>query len=293
MTGQPQSQLNPYFNLEDANIIFDELKILLVELDVDPLSLGPKHLNQKVADVRRMLDRCGRIFLDISQRLHECRRNLKVETLSLNMKRKNLFANDPETRAGRSLSDREAVAAGKLQKEIQAVHDLEMAVDDLESVLSVIKTKKADLKDTQGRLRDQIRLCQEELGLGARWGSKINGTAIPLTPGIANPQDLNELTSILSGIEGEIELQKLDGNWQEPEPDKKEKAVQETKPDEIFDAAPNVPSIKVESLLQATSSQIDVDAFLNIDITDVSEKKSKVNLDDDALGNILSAFEKP
>ena len=51
---------------------------------------------------------------------------------------------------------------------------------DLEAVLTVIKAKRADLKDVQGRLRDQIKLCHEEIGLGARWGSKpAPGTEAP------------------------------------------------------------------------------------------------------------------
>ena len=34
------------------------------------------------------------------------------------------------------------------------------------------KGSAEDLKDVQGRIRDQIKLCQEEIGLGGRWGSK-------------------------------------------------------------------------------------------------------------------------
>jgi hypothetical protein len=31
-----------------------------------------------------------------------------------------------------------------------------------------------DLKDIQGRLKDQLKLCQEGLGLGRRWGKSDN-----------------------------------------------------------------------------------------------------------------------
>jgi hypothetical protein len=38
--------------------------------------------------------------------------------------------------------------------------------------MTVIKAKRTDLKDLQGRLRDQLKLCQEQISLGQRWGSK-------------------------------------------------------------------------------------------------------------------------
>ena len=38
--------------------------------------------------------------------------------------------------------------------------------------MTVIKAKRTDLKDLQGRLRDQLKLCQEQIALGQRWGSK-------------------------------------------------------------------------------------------------------------------------
>ena len=46
--------------------------------------------------------------------------------------------------------------------------------------MAVIKSRRTDLKDVQGRLRDQLRLCQEETGLGAKWGSRAPiGKAVP------------------------------------------------------------------------------------------------------------------
>ena len=82
-----------------------------------------------------MLDRCERIFLDVSQRLHAVGRRLLVANTELDLSKKDLFASDPETRAGRSVSDREAIASQKLKKEVQEVNQLEQIKMSLESVL--------------------------------------------------------------------------------------------------------------------------------------------------------------
>jgi hypothetical protein len=173
------------FTQDDADRIFTELVDLQVDLDNDPLAFGPKRLNSKVSDVRRMLSRCERIYLDVSQRLQTTRRALRIAVAELDISKKHLFANDPETRAGRSVSDREAIAGGKLIKETRTVNDLQVTVSDLEAVLIVVKAKRGDLKDAEGRLRDQVRLCQEEIGLGGRWGAARPNSKIDLDQGVA------------------------------------------------------------------------------------------------------------
>lgn len=204
----------------DADRMFDELGDLRVELDDDPLVFGPKRLNSKTAQVRRMLDRCETLFLDVSRKLQSVRRALRVGQTDFDLAKKDLFANDPETRAGRSVSDREAIAAGKLEKEIRAIHELNLASEDLDAVLVVIKAKRADLKDTEGRLRDQIRLCSEEIGLGGRWGSKVpNAPDLHGRPALktASGADVEDVTDLIQGLEGEIQLSRDAGSWDDPE----------------------------------------------------------------------------
>jgi hypothetical protein len=204
----------------DAVRMFDELGELRVELDDDPLVYGPKRLNTKTAEVRRMLDRCEKLFLDVSRKLQAVRRGLRVAETDLDLAKKNLFANDPETRSGRSVGDREAIASGKLETEIRGVHELNLASEDLDAVLVVIKAKRADLRDTEGRLRDQIRLCSEEIGLGGRWGSQsphapdFHGRPAYKT---ATGADVDDVTSLIQGLDGEIALSRDLGTWQDPE----------------------------------------------------------------------------
>lgn len=184
-----------------ADGIFTELGSLEVPLDADPLIYGPKRLNGKIALSRRMTARCERIFLDVSQKLAGYKRALRQAELTLDLEKKNLLANDPETRAGRAVSEREAIATGKLKTEVQAVFDATYAVEELESVMLVVKAKRADLRDVQGRLRDQIRLCQEEIGLGGRWGSKSpRGVELEPGQGFADGADVEEVDNLIQNM---------------------------------------------------------------------------------------------
>lgn len=156
---------------EDIGNVYSELATLHVDLDDDPLLYGPKRLNGKIAQTRKMLTRCEQIFLELSRRLHGCQREHRKHTALLDMSKQDMLANDPEVRAGRNIADRDAIAAIKLRPQIEQVQRLETATIDLETVLTVVKAKRLDIKDLQNRLKDQIKVCQDEIGLGARWGS--------------------------------------------------------------------------------------------------------------------------
>lgn len=162
--------------------IYEQLTLLEVHLDDDPLAYGPKRLNQKTALVRKMLTDCERVFLGVSRLQADYKRHYRAAKVILDVGLKHLLANEPNVRAGRAVSEREAIAYGMLKAEVQAVADAENAIQELEAVMLVIKAKRNDLKDIQGRLRDQVRLCQEEINLGGRWGSK-NPRGVELQPG--------------------------------------------------------------------------------------------------------------
>lgn len=152
--------------------VYQRLSEMDVELDADPLQFGPSRLNQKTAEVRGYLSNTERIFMEVSHNLQQYKRNLLVAQTQYKLEVTSLMTNDPIVRSGRSQPEREAIAATRLVPLQVSINDLTLAVHDLEDVLSVIKAKRADLKDLQGRLKDQLKLCQEQLGLGQRWGSR-------------------------------------------------------------------------------------------------------------------------
>ena len=302
------------FSQKEADLIYDELRNLHVELDSDPLVFGPKRLNNKVATLRGMLDRCERIFLDVAQRLHAVTRRLLASNTDLEMAKKVLYAEDPETRAGRSVSDRDAIASGKLKNEVQECNRLERVKMALESTLMVVKAKRTDLKDTQGRLRDQLKLCQEEIGLGNRWGSRAPGAADLKPTGAA--AEVADIDDILQGVDGEIHLAEQKGDWEDPptmeqpdeEDDEEDEEDEDESDDDLMDADAIDPAADgdapepepeldlgddapdLDSQLKSTATTDQIDSFLDGD--DIAPPVGKPELDETSVDEILASFEK-
>ena len=170
----------PEITVSVVESVFRRLSTMEVELDADPLQYGPKRLNGKVAEARGMLTECEGIFLDVSLWLQKYRAAHRTLETEMDLAKKHLYANDPEVRAGRNVADRDALATMKLRGQALELSAVAQSQSDLEAMLTVVKAKRADLKDVQGRLRDQMKLCHEEISLGGRWGSKpAPGTKAP------------------------------------------------------------------------------------------------------------------
>lgn len=160
--------------IEQAYIdrIYARLTEMDIELDADPIEFGPSRLNYKTSEVRGHLSSTEKIFMEVSHNLQKIKRELLIKQTEYNIEQTQLIANDPHVRSGRSQKEREALAATRLVHIQSKINDLSLSSHDLEDLMTVIKAKRTDLKDLQGRLRDQLKLCQEQIALGQRWGSK-------------------------------------------------------------------------------------------------------------------------
>lgn len=160
--------------IEQAYIdrIYERLTEMDVQLDADPIEFGPSRLNYKTSEVRGHLSSTEKIFMEVSHNLQKIKRDLLIRQTEYNIEQTQLIANDPHVRSGRSQKEREALAATRLVHIQSKINELTLSTHDLEDLMTVIKAKRTDLKDLQGRLRDQLKLCQEQISLGQRWGSK-------------------------------------------------------------------------------------------------------------------------
>jgi len=199
------ADLNPQAPIVDeARIkrVYDELKRLNMDLDPDPLELGPKRMNNKLAKVRNMIKRCVDIELQVAEDLHWFKRTLNRQQGHYELEFQDLIANDPHVRAGRNIQDREAVAKVRLSERYKAIRHLEESVSDLEAMLVVVRTKAKDLRDTQSRLKDQFKICEHELGLGSRWG-KHKPTVFDDEPR-ATAADAHDIDSLLNEVDAAV-----------------------------------------------------------------------------------------
>jgi hypothetical protein len=161
----------PQVDLDRIRDMYSELKKMQVKLDPNPIEYGPKRFNTRIARVRAMLNRVDQIFLQTSEDLHYFQRIINAKQTYYELEKRELMVNDPRCRVGRSQQEREALADVQLRGQIEEIIELKQATHDLETMMVSIKSKRTDLKDAQGRMRDQMKLIEHDIGMGARWGN--------------------------------------------------------------------------------------------------------------------------
>ncbi len=255
----------PIVDQKVVDYIFQALTVMEIELDENPLDYGPRRLNYKVAEVRRMLTDTESLYLQVSGYIQKYKAAHRAANSALEISKKHLMANDPEVRAGRNLATQDAIASVKLREDVERVSRMVSVLEDLDAIMTVLKSKRADLKDVQTRIKDQINLCREEIALGGKWGSKPPPGTI--TPNLdqapkVDTRTLRDLQNIFSGItvDGESLSETVSPILEAPEP------------------SPGEVSSLSEILGSNGSSDGELDEFLEAVDTEVA-KKPKVDID--------------
>jgi hypothetical protein len=164
-------------NEEEVNAIYEEVMAMTMNLDPDPIRYGPESLQDKNASVQNFLSRLERISMNVNHKYHIAQRSRLRKSQILEMRTKDLIANDEHVRSGASIKDRTARAHMILRDEVEEVDALDLMLGDCELVLKVLNTKRNELKNLQQRIKDQFKMVQEEIALGGRWGRPRMGFA--------------------------------------------------------------------------------------------------------------------
>jgi hypothetical protein len=165
-----EKESGPEVDAERLRHVYGEMKKMNIHLDDNPIEYGPKRFNHKIAQTQAMLSRLEQIFLQVSEDLHWFKRHMTVKKAIFEMERKELLATDMGVRSAPNQTLRDALVDSKLSDSIREIQDLEVKAQDLEMLMIVIKAKRTDLKNTQGRLRDQLKLIEHDIHMGAQWG---------------------------------------------------------------------------------------------------------------------------
>jgi hypothetical protein len=183
----------PIVDDERIQETYTELKSMQVVLDGNPIDYGPKRFNNRIAKVRAMLNRVEQLSLQASEDLHYFKRIINAKKGLYELEKRELMVKDPACRVGRSQGEREALADVRLRGEIEEIQGFESSVYDLETLMLSIKSKRTDLKDAQGRMRDQMKLIEHDISMGARWGNRETSS---VAPGATS-----DLDSMLDGVD--------------------------------------------------------------------------------------------
>lgn len=235
-TSKPDAPNVPVVDMDRIRSIFAELKKMQVKLDPNPIEYGPKRFNNRIAQVRALLNRVEQIFLQTAEDLHIFKRLINAKRTLYEFDKRELMINDPKCRVGRSQGEREALADIQLRDQLEELATLELAAHDLETVMISIKSKRTDLKDAQGRMRDQLKMIEHDLGMGARWGNNA--------PPSSAAQSVNEIHSLLDQMDAESGVSDDEDDEDEAEEEETEDEETEEEPviveDAHHDPAPHV-----------------------------------------------------
>ena len=259
-----------------VNAIFLELEKLNVELDEDPLEFGPKRLNNKVAEARKHLARCEALFVRVAHWLQLYNRAHRAGQLDFELATQDLLANDPEVRSGRNVKDRDALATVKLRDRRVDLDKLQIIIMDLDALMTVIKSKRTDLRDSQYRLQEQQKLCREEIGLGARWGSRADGNVLASAP-VVDSDMMKDLQGLMNQTTqaAELDLSVVVAEAPQALPEPPAPAPIPAAP-LIQEAVPEPAKAldnPFEDTFKGSTPQDDIDSFL--DQVDLSPKKAE------------------
>jgi hypothetical protein len=193
------------------------------------------------------------------------------------MERKELLANDMSVRSAPNQSLRDAVADSRLSDQIRSIQALELKAQDLEMLMVVIKAKRTDLKNSQGRLRDQLKLIEHDLGMGARWGN--NAPPSPVAGAVADidgllatadeggawddNEDEPEIGTEGVVVEDEDPTPHVDVDTLDLDEDGEDDDSEEIEEKEEEDDSILAEDDEAEPMPEASSSDDEVDAFLD------------------------------
>lgn len=275
-----------------------------ITLDADPLAAGPKVMNNKKAAVRNQLNRCTQIELQLLEDRGWFQRELTREQAKYDIAYTELIANNPHVRAGRSAADREAAAKVILSDAVRRIKDLELSVEDLERLLVVVKAKYRDLRNLQSQLRDQLKICEHELGLGAKWGFKSPESPFPRSA--ASDADVVDdlLDAVDSDPEPVVEYQDDDEDGEGEEDSEEDSEEGDDEGDDEVSVAEAYGSPvedvleiedsedELEDVLEASSTTEEADQALDaIDTGPVEEKAQEADPGDVDVDDILNGLD--
>jgi cellulose biosynthesis protein BcsQ len=245
------NQKVPVVDHERLTQVYGELKGMTIKLDPNPIDYGPTRFNNRIAKVRALLTRVEQIFLQASEDLHWYKRRARAKRTMYELERRDLMINDPKCRVGRSQGEREALADVQLRAQIEAIEDLSSKAEDLEILMIVIKSKRTDLKDIQGRMRDQMKLIEHDLGMGARWGKEA-------PPSLIN-DSMNDITSLLANVDVAPASDDLITEETEEEEEEEEETVEEEAVEEVIEVVDDHhdPSPTAGTVLEFVASDLD------------------------------------
>lgn len=177
---------------ERVKEIYDELNRYEVELASDPVSLGPKYLQELIATCRNHMSQITKILMEVNLEKQMVSREMNAAQTLYDVEADELLATDERVKRAPNIKDREAIIKTLLRDQLRTIATKKAEVNDLTCIEKAVKHKHQELKDTMDAIKMQKSLINAEISTGAMYGDERaagqGSRSVPLTP----PEILDE-----------------------------------------------------------------------------------------------------
>lgn len=184
--------------------IYERLDKLVIELDPDPVSRGPKYLIETISSARGYLNEVSIYLTETLREKHVVDMELHAAEAAYEVTSDELLATDRSISQLPNIEDRKAAIHTRTADERKAIQALRRVLRDLGHVEKVIKHRHKELDNTISNVRMQRSLIEAEARTGSFYGSETE------TSGSQAVKDFSEseIQDLFDGIEGSAEPEK-------------------------------------------------------------------------------------
>jgi len=162
------------FTKESLEKILEEIVAYEVHLEEDPTQphLGTKYLQRVLAQCRNYMNRVQFYMQQTMRYEKNLRMEIKMTELNLEFKVKEKLADDAIVRQQRAIDDRRALAETQLKDDFDILTQQKVRLIDVEETVKLIKSKYADLRQTNQDIKTQRSLVRDDK---EGWGNEGGG----------------------------------------------------------------------------------------------------------------------
>lgn len=174
---------------ERAEQIYEALNRLVVVLDADPTSKGPKYLQEQISKTRGFLNETSVYLTEILRERHRLDMELEALEAAFQISSDDLMANDRRVTILPAIQDRQSMVNVILAADRRAILAKNRELKNLGHVEKVVRHRSKELEGTMSAIRLQRSLVESELRTGASYGDESDESRGSLwrKPGDATP----------------------------------------------------------------------------------------------------------
>ncbi len=208
--------------IERVTQIYETIEKFQITLSSDPITLGPKYLQDGIANCRNFLNSVSNLLMEVHIEKQLLRRELNLLLATYNIDAAELLSSDDRVRRLPNIKDREATVKVILRDQLRIISSKTDEMADLDLVEKAIRHRHEELKNTMADIKMQRSLIQTEIDTGAMYGDERTGGS--RMPGLTVPDmiDDDEVNRLLGISDKPEETPKMGNPHSEPEEDSSE-----------------------------------------------------------------------